>query len=230
MAFALAGCGDNQYRTFPYYGWDDNAAVGAFHIDQLSPPDAGLAVTMQRALDENIVAIYYGHNPPQLTSYETIEALLTMADERGLPLLTFADLASGGEPRPGILLSFDDSDVDAWFAMRDRLAAHHAHVSFMVTGFAEMTQDQHDKLHILYDDGHTMEAHGVHHIAADKYLVDHSIQQYLDEEIQPSIDVLRADGFAPVAYAHPGGTRTAELDEEIARRIRFVRSTSGAPR
>jgi hypothetical protein len=227
---AIAGCGDNAYRTFPYFDWDDAADIGAFHIDKLSPPDAGLSVAVQRAVDENMVVLFYGHDPPVKTSYETIEALLTLADERGIPMLTFADLARGGDPRPGICLSFDDDDVDAWFALRDRLAAHHAHVSFMVTGYAAMTQDQRDKLHVLYEDGHSMEAHGVHHLGALAYLATHSMQEYLDQEIQPSIDVLRADGFAPVAYAHPGGARTAELDEEVAKRIRFVRSTSGAPR
>ena len=83
---------------------------------------------------------------------------------------------------------------------------------------------------MLYADGNTIEAHGVNHASAIAYIPAHGLQAYLDDEIQPSIDILRADGFTPIAYAHPGGAHTRELDEALAGRIRFARSISGAPK
>jgi peptidoglycan/xylan/chitin deacetylase (PgdA/CDA1 family) len=82
----------------------------------------------------------------------------------------------------------------------------------------------------LHVEGHSIEAHGVHHLDAATYIADHGLAAYLDDEVQPSIDILRADGFAPVAYAHPFGSHTRELDEAIAGRIRFARSISGKPK
>jgi hypothetical protein len=39
--------------------------------------------------------MFYGHDPPINTTYETIDAVLARADEHHLGVFTFADLAAG---------------------------------------------------------------------------------------------------------------------------------------
>jgi hypothetical protein len=230
LASAATACGDNRYRNPPYFNWDSTAAVGAFDLDHLAGDDRGVRDAVDSVLGSDSVVLFYGHDPPRGTTYEAIEGLLDRAEHDGLAVFTFADLAAGTARRAGICLSFDDHDVDAWYAMRELLARHHAHVTFFVTEYAQLTPDQRARLHALYGDGHSIEAHGVHHLAATAYIAAHGLQAYLDDEVQPSIDILRADGFAPVAYAHPGGAHTRQLDEALAGRVRFVRSISGRPR
>lgn len=227
---ALIACGDNRYRNPPYYAWDDTTVLGAFNIDQMAGDDPALldAVDSVRGSDE--VVLFYGHDPPNLTRYDAIDGLLTRAEQDGLAIVTFADLAAGGPPRAGLCLSFDDTEVDAWYALRDLLARHRAHVTFFVAAYAGFSAEQRAELHALYVEGNSIEAHGVHHLDAVTYIADHGLAAYLDDEVQPSIDVLRADGFAPVAYAHPFGSHTRELDEALAGRIRFARSISGKPK
>jgi hypothetical protein len=41
------------------------------------------------------------------------------------------------------------------------------------------------------------------------------VRAYLDEEVLPSIDVSRADGYEVVSFAYPFGRRTTEMDESI---------------
>lgn len=230
VAFALSACGDNIYATPPYYGWTaPPIALGAYHIDALAPDDPDLLATIDRAADSGEVVLFYAHLSVVGVSLDTIDAVLGRAETRGLSVMSFADLASG-PPHPGICLSFDDTEVDAWYALEPLLARHGAHVTFFVTKYTELTDDQRVKLHELYANGHSIEAHGVHHIRATDYIAEHGIQAYIDTEVLPSIQVLRDDGFAPVAYAHPNGSHTRELDDALLDHISFVRATSGPPR
>jgi hypothetical protein len=224
----LAACGDNKFESLPYFEWTDQQTVGAFNIDHIAANDPGLLDAVDRASNYEVV-LFYGHDPPHGTAYETIEALFARANRNGASILTFADLADGlahGNARSGICLSFDDADIDDWFLLRPLLMRNSAHVSFMVTRYLELTDVQKAELHTLYADGNSVEAHGVNHVG----YAGQDIATYIATEIQPSIDVVRADGFAPVAYAHPGGAHTATLDAAIADRIHFLRGISGAPK
>jgi peptidoglycan/xylan/chitin deacetylase (PgdA/CDA1 family) len=228
---ALIGCGDNAYRNAPYFDWDDATAIGAYSIDGLAGDDARMLAAVDSVLGSEAVVLFYGHDPPHQTTYEAIEGLLSRAEHDGLDVLTFADLAEpGATPRAGICLSFDDAEIEGWFAMRDLLAHHGARVTFFVTRYAGFTAEQRAMLHTLYADGHSIEAHGANHLNANDYIAEHGLAAYLDDEVQPSIDVLRADGFHPVAYAHPFGAHSYELDQALVRRIRFARAISGKPK
>jgi peptidoglycan/xylan/chitin deacetylase (PgdA/CDA1 family) len=181
-------------------------------------------------LGSDSVALFYGHALPDGTRNQTIEELLERAEQDGLPILTFADLAAGGPPRPGVVLAFDDTEIDAWYELRDLLARHHARMSLFVAHYSIFADEQRAKLHTLYAEGNSVEAHSVHHLDANVYIAEHGMEDYLTTEVQPSIDILRADGFTPVAYAHPFGSHNPELDAAIAPRIRFARATSGRPK
>jgi len=141
--------------------------------------------------------------------------ILQRAEQDGLATFTFADLAAGTARRAGICLSFDDNTSMRGTHCANCWAAT-AHTSRSSSPSAQLSADQRGKLHALY-------AYAVDHIA------QHGLQAYLDDEVQPSVDILLADGFAPAAYAHPGGSHTLELDQAHASRIRFARSISGRP-
>lgn len=223
----LWACGDNVYRDEPFYAWDGATAVGAHSLDGVAPTSPGIAREIALAQGAGVVSLVYGHNPPVGTSDETIDALLTAADAAHVPVYTFADLANDANHGPGICLSFDDTEVDAWYALRPTLQRHNAHVTFFVTEYAQFTDGQRAELHQLYEDGNSIEAHGVHHLYVDQYVPEHGVDAYVENEVLPSIEILRADGFAPVAFAYPGGSHTKETDDALASHIRFVRAISG---
>lgn len=230
VATILGACGDNLYETPPYWAWTgEPVALGAYKLDGLLPDDSGMLGNVERAAEFGEVVLFYGHNPPIGTSYETIDALLSRAEQREVAAMSFAELAVS-KPQSAVCLSFDDTEVDAWYLLAPLLARHRAHVSFFVTEYAEFTDDQRSKLHELYANQHSIEAHGVHHIFADDYIPEFGLQSYIANEVLPSIEILRDDGFTPVAYAHPGGGDSPELNEALAQYITFVRDTSGRPR
>ncbi len=230
FALVLAGCGDNLYRDTPYFEWNGQRTIGAFEIDGLAPDDSHISEAIGMAKPNGVVVMLYGHRPTDASSLATIESVLAQAHDAGLTFYTYADLAAGIDHGAGISLSFDDTEVDEWMLLRPMLAKYQAHISFFVTKYATFTAAQRAELHTLYDDGNTIEAHGIHHDGAVAYVAQYGLPQYIAEEVKPSIDILVADGFNPVAYAHPGGSHTREIDDAILPLITITRSISGAPK
>jgi len=237
VTFAVAiaaGCGDNTHlddHLPPFYDWNGQSAVGAVEIDSRdSTNDQPMLDMIPRPRHPGGVAMFYGHVPGQSVSLVMIETMLSRARDAGLEFLTFADLADGGDPRCGISLSFDDNSVDEWFGLLDLFARYDARATFFVTKYDQMTDDQKAKLHALADAGNSIEAHGKSHVHGVDYVDAHGLTAYIEDEVRPSIEELRADGFTPRAFAYPYGERTPEMDGAITELVPIVRGISSFPR
>jgi peptidoglycan/xylan/chitin deacetylase (PgdA/CDA1 family) len=185
---------------------------------------ASLDSALDRAHDRGEVVELYAHHPGTTVPITKIEHVLAGAAQRGLAFVTYADFARGGGAGPGIALSFDDTSVDAWFALRDRFRQYHARVTFFVSRYHGLGPAQRDELVTLAGDGHDIEPHSVQHMRAPEYVENHGINAYLHDEVDPSIAILERDGFEVHAFAYPFGARTGELDTAIARRVPVIRS------
>jgi len=198
-------------------------AVG---LDDVSGNDvASVNAGLDRALADGSVLILFTHAPGRTVPVDKLEAVIAHADEIGLPALTFRDMVDG-PPRAGYSISFDDNDVGRWYAVRDLLASHDARVTLFVTRYDRFTATGRDELRELADLGHDVEAHSVEHLRAPPYVEEHGLQAYMDDEALPSIERLRADGYDPIAYAYPFGSRTSELDAALLEHVRLVRSVT----
>jgi hypothetical protein len=229
---ALCACGDNlEVDTWPFYSARHETEVGSISLDHLDATSVQPVLDrFDIARDDGTVVMLYAHVPGKTVSMATIEAALAHAREMGLASYTFRDLARRGPSGAGFCLSFDDEAIDAWYGMRDLLARYGAHVSFFVTRYPEWTADGRAKLHQLELDGHSIEAHGLHHRNARDYVAAHGMDAWIADEVQPSIDVLRADGFDPVAFAFPFGAHTAEMEDALVPKIPISRVISETPR
>ena len=182
---------------------------------------------LERAARRGEVLLLFAHTPGETLPLDRLEQVLARARELGLDFVTARDIAAGaGTPRAGLGLCFDDAGVDQWAAARPLFDRYGAKVTFFVTRFDRLSQAQHDELHALADDGHDIEAHGLRHLVAPDYVNEFGLQAYLDDEALPSIELLRQDGFDPVAYAYPFGARTGELDRALLDHVQLVRSVT----
>lgn len=210
-----------------FYDWDSRRVFCAANLDGSAGNDLDSVTSgLERAAERGEVISLYAHEPDRTVSIERIEEVLAEAARLGLDFVTYADLAAGGRPRAALSLSFDDAHVDAWFAMRELLAAYGARVSFFVTRYDRLSDGQRDELHQLAAAGHSIEAHGLRHLIAPEYVEEYGLAAYMNEEALPSIELLRADGFAPVAFAYPTGARTRELDRALLEHVQLVRSVT----
>jgi hypothetical protein len=230
----LAACGDNELPAFnsndedPYFHWQDQTNVGAYGLDKREPEELELILRRIDYLEDEVLVLY-GHTGTGGVTPETIEAVLARAADAGVDSVTFADLAAGGPVRAGVAITFDDRDIDNWFAMRDLFARYDARATFFVTQYDEWTDEGRDKLHTLFDEGHSIEAHGLHHYFICAYVEAFGLDSYVNDEVLPSIEILKADGFTPTAYAFPGGAMGNEIVERVAPYIPITRGITQLP-
>jgi hypothetical protein len=207
----------------------DGPVMCSLTIDDANAPGADdLDSFLDRAKGERAVVHLYAHKPGGGTvSTRRIEKLLSHARRRGLSIVTYRELAEGWRGGAALALSFDDAHVDAWYELRSMLASYHAHVTFFVSKFEHLTDDQRRKLHDLEADGHDIEFHGSEHRNARTYVAEHGMDAYFTDEIEPGLAAMRADGFDPIVFAYPFGARTAELDAALESEFALIRATSG---
>lgn len=213
-AAALGACGDNNDHGSAVFDWDTQV-VGSLRLDDRAPDDAEIHALIAGRMRDDQVALFYGHFNPDGTSAEMVASVLQQATDAGLPFLTFHDLVTGPEQR-GICLSFDDDDYAYWVDLAPILAQFHARATFFVTNFPTATADDKALLHAMADAGvGDIQAHSITHPNALDYVAAHGIQAFIADEVEPSFQVLRDEGFAPDAYAHPYGATSTDIDDAL---------------
>ncbi len=117
-------------------------------------------------------------------------------------------------PEGGIALSFDDRFIEDWYRLRPLLQEFDARVTFYITADT-LTGEELRQLRELEADGHEIGFHGTVHGNARQMVRTIGVEGYLKTEIEPGMDYLRRQGFAPASYAHPGGNNTAKSDSAL---------------
>ena len=126
----------------------------------------------------------------------------------------------------GIAITFDDNYIDEWYAIRNILQAHNAHVTFFVSNFASLDQAQISKLKTLQADGHEIAYHGYAHVDAAQYMQNHSINNYLENEIINGVNLMKSEGFNPVDFAYPFGSDDPAVTQALEGHFDHVRDTA----
>ena len=210
-----------------YYNGDGRGVHCAVDLDRKSDlSHANLDTALDRAAARSEVVEIYAHNPERTVAVADIEYVVKGAAERGLAFVTYADFARGGGTGPGIALSFDDTAVAAWYDLRSLFDRYGARVTFFISRYAELYDNERAMVKQLAADGHDIEAHTVKHLNGPEYVEEHGMTAYLFDEVLPSIEVLRADGYEVTAFAYPFGARTEEIDKELLERIPVLRSVT----
>lgn len=226
---AVAACQHDTADTpGAFYNWDGRSVHCAINLDTYARNDLdSVKQGLDRALDRGEVIELYAHDPGRTVEWDALEAVLAAISERGLPYFTYADLARGDvTPGPGVALSFDDAAIGHWLDGTDLYARYGARLTFFVAYFDQLTPAQRASLHELALRGHTIEAHGVHHMRAPVYVEQRGLAAYMNEEVVPSIEALRGEGFDITTFAYPYGARTDEIDAAVLRHVSLVRSVS----
>jgi hypothetical protein len=222
LAMLLTGChGPDAVTVFAEPG--DTGLLCGLGIDGNSSKSGDLELGLDQARRSGTIVQLYGHSPDGTVPVARIEALLAAAAERGMDFVTYRDMVERTAAGRSLALSFDDDFVDGWHALRPLFDRYGARATFFVSRFQRLGPEQRAKLHELADDGHAIEYHGTDHQPAERYVAEHGIAAYLADEIEPGLDAMRDDGFAPVAFAYPHGERTAETDVALLERFPIVR-------
>ncbi len=211
------------------YAWDDRRVLCSDAIDDLDKPVNWPFIDdqLKAAHEHGWVVLLHAHIPGTTVSTDALTHVLDKADAEQLAYYTFRDLVPGGKGG-GLALSFDDNSPDAWMTVRALLAQHHAHVTFFVSRWQDMTPANHTEIGVLHSDGHDIEPHTVDHPHALDYIAANGMDAYINDEVLPSFQVLTDAGFpAASAFAYPFGEHDAALDDRMLEIVAKVRTTPG---
>jgi peptidoglycan/xylan/chitin deacetylase (PgdA/CDA1 family) len=181
---------------------------------------------LDRAQSRGEVVELYTHHPGVTVPVSKIEHVLAGARDRGLAFFTYSDFANDRPMVPGVALSFDDTSVDAWFALRPLFDQYGAKVTFFVSRYPGVGPVQRDELKQLSAEGHAIEPHTMNHLRAPDYVEENGLNAYVHDEVDPSFALLRADGFVADAFAYPFGARTDQIDHALGKRVKVLRSVA----
>ena len=230
-AFAMLGGGcmeDASHIDSAFYNWDNRKIHCPIDIDSeadvsMSSIDSGL----DRAQSTGEVFELYTHDPGNTVSWSTIDTVLQHAQARGLAFVTFDDIIAGNKPATGALsLSFDDAHEVDWVEGLPMYAMYSAKLTFWIAYYNTMGAQGKADVKQLGAAGHSIEAHTVKHQRAPEYVEQFGLDAWMNDEVQPSIDELVADGFTVDAFAYPFGARTDETDDAVGKKVKVIRSVA----
>jgi peptidoglycan-N-acetylglucosamine deacetylase len=121
-----------------------------------------------------------------------------------------------GEMEPGIALTFDDNYFSEWADILPVFNKYDAHGTFFICPYNGLFGTDLEKLHQLSESGNEIGLHTVNHPDLKEYLSNHSLIEYLDNEIIPGIAYLDSIGVPVTSFAYPYGTHTKAANNALA--------------
>ena len=107
---------------------------------------------------------------------------------------------------PGIVLTFDDSLIDDWYAMKDTFKEKGVHATFFCNNWHNLSQEEIAKFRELQNDGHEIAVHTKDHLSTydGKYNNrENKALAYLEDQVLPSIEAMNRDNFEPNSFSYP---------------------------
>ncbi len=128
---------------------------------------------------------------------------------------------------PGaIVLTFDDKYISDWFTADSIFSIYDWKATFCVTKYETLTDNEKQKLKKLQNKGHEIASHGNQHIRATEYLANHTMDDYTNEEISPSLKSMESDGLNISSFSYPYGFRSIETDLTLFNYFSILRGTT----
>lgn len=136
--------------------------------------------------------------------------------------------ATGEKDVAGVVLSFDDTYAKQWYDyFGQRTDNDEVKATFFVSYWHTLSDGEIDKLRLLQAKGHEIGNHTYSHkgVAGDYNFDPTRVQEYLNDQITPSLLNMRADGFFPVSFSYPYGERNEIYDAAVRQYFPYLRTT-----
>jgi peptidoglycan/xylan/chitin deacetylase (PgdA/CDA1 family) len=126
----------------------------------------------------------------------------------------------------GITITFNGWAVDNWYGIRSLLDTYDARATFFVGNLGDLSSDHFEQLRALKNDGHEIATQGLHYYDAVDYVSDNSLQEYIDNEVTPALEIMSENEIYPSSFAYPFGSRTSIIDAELLKHFVRLRATA----
>lgn len=123
----------------------------------------------------------------------------------------------------GVVLSFDDDYINEWFDTNQQLKQYSWKGTFCVCKINTLDNSEINKLLELQNEGHEIAGHSLNHYNAVNFLSNHTIDEYLNQEINPMLDLMHFYGLKVTSFVYPYGGRNTKLDAALLNKFQIVR-------
>jgi peptidoglycan/xylan/chitin deacetylase (PgdA/CDA1 family) len=140
--------------------------------------------------------------------------------------LSFLGCDSNPKFDPGICISFDDRTIHEWNDLSPLFDRYDAKVTFFVTQFDSLDEEEIAILKELKAKGHEIGSHGAMHVISEHYIQEHGYRKYLENEIDQSVSSMETQGLKPTSFAYPYGAKYWFTDYLLLKRFKVVRGVT----
>lgn len=129
----------------------------------------------------------------------------------------------------GVAISFDDTTINEWCKADQILSSYNWKATFCVSKINTLKYPEIIKLIALQNEGHEIAGHGFHHFDAPKFVTENGIKTYINQEINPMLDLMSFYSFKVTSFAYPFGYRNDTIDKALFDKFKIIRGiTYGA--
>ena len=133
----------------------------------------------------------------------------------------------GSVPQAGIVLTFDDYNVNDWYDYLPMLDSFGVKATFYISNYNKLNADQKNKLRVIQAHGHEIGFHTLNHPDLTRYIQRWGIKTLVEKEIGEGLRQMNNDGFYPRSFAYPYGSRLPELDIALWGYFKSLRALNG---
>ncbi|PID62588.1 MAG: hypothetical protein CR986_01040 [Ignavibacteriae bacterium] len=130
----------------------------------------------------------------------------------------------------GFCLTFDDNYIENWKKIIPILDSNNIKATFFITQIRAISQKEKEIIKLLKSKGNEIAVHGYRHIDANKFLESHTIKEYIEIEIIPSINFLNKLDITPTSFAYPNGFNNDSLDSALLNIFKILRDVTDEQR
>ena len=125
--------------------------------------------------------------------------------------------------KAGVVLTFDDAYIEEWFAADKKFKQYSWKATFCISKINTLKDSEINELLALQKEGHEIAGHGFHHYNAVDFIKKNGIEEYMKQEINPMLDIMKQRSFKITSFAYPDGERTPKLDAALLDKFNIVR-------
>jgi len=135
------------------------------------------------------------------------------------------------KPKPkhstaGVVITFDDTSVDEWSDVDIILKHYSWKATFCVSKINTLSHSEIVQLQKLQKEGHEIAGHGYHHFKAPEYVAKYGIDSYINQEINPMLNLMNFYSLKVTSFAYPYGFRNPEIDSALLKKFKMIRGTT----
>lgn len=217
--------GDDRYETNELINKELKNKDHTIFVSAHSFADALSALNYLKLNNGQIILVDKVLNLNEL-SRNTRENMTLLGGESSISIIK-------DEYKKGYALTFDDINIGNWHASLDLLDKYDTKATFYISHNFLIRPDQWEMVKEMQERGHEIGSHSYNHKDAEAYAKEHSVAEYIADEILPSLKLFKENDIVINSFSYPGGAYTAELNTELNKIFPILRgtsySTSGRP-